>query len=189
METAMTKLFLLVLSFFGRKPPKPAPAAPAKLVAAPNPPPAVHPRIRTLAQQARDTVELLHRHERAHVLGVSRPSNEAAAVGWAFLEDHILPIAGYLRACIHLEMSWPLCPRGADPDDWLSSTLQLTAKQIETIVTAIRTGASLRAWRAVEDIMARDVEHQLRGCKPVTIHLGGPEARREVHLRDSYRSA
>jgi hypothetical protein len=93
-----------------------------------------------------------------------------------------------LRACTHVKESWPLCPRGADPETWLTAALERVAQQVEMVVTAICAGAALRAWRAVENVMARDVEHQLRGCKPVLVYLGGPEARREVHVRDSVRS-
>ncbi|MEH2509484.1 hypothetical protein V1291_000838 [Nitrobacteraceae bacterium AZCC 1564] len=184
----MVNFFLLLLSFFGWRP-KPLGTGPGKMVAATSSPPTVRPRIRTEAQQVRDAVTTLDRFERAHVLGVARPSADEATAAWLLLENLLLPLAGFLRACSHLGLSWPLCPRWADPDSWLTTTLKLVAEQIETVVTAVRTGASLRAWRAVENLMARDVEHQLRGCQPVVIYPGGPEARREVHVRDSIRSA
>ncbi|WP_431017243.1 hypothetical protein [Bradyrhizobium pachyrhizi] len=184
----MVNFFLLLLSFFGWKP-KPLGAGPGKMVAATGSPPTIRPRIYTEAQQARDAVTTLDRFERAHVLGVARPSPDEATAAWLLLENLLLPLAGFLRACTHLGLSWPLCPRGTDPEGWLTTTLKLVAEQIEMVVTAIRSGAVLRAWRAVENIMARDVEHQLRGCQPVVIYPRGPEARREVHVRDSVRSA
>jgi hypothetical protein len=144
--------------------------------------------MRTEAQQLRDAVATLDQFERAHILGVGRPSVDEAAAAWQLLETLLLPLAGFLRACTHLGQAWPLCPRGADPDQWLTSTLELVASRIQLVVTAIRAGVRLKAWRAVENIMARDVEYALRGCKPTVIYPGGPEVRREVHLRDSYRS-
>jgi hypothetical protein len=182
----MVKLFLLFLSFFGWKPPG---AGPVKAVMAASSPPTVRPRIRTEAQQMRDAVTTLDQFERAHVLGVARPSADEAVAAWLLLENLLLPLAGFLRACAYLGLSWPLCPRGADPDHWLTTTLAQVGEQIVKVVTAIRAGASLRAWRAVENVMARDVQHSLRGCQPVVIYLGGPQARREVHVRDSLRSS
>jgi hypothetical protein len=181
----VTKLFFLFLSLFGWKPAAP----PVKVVAETGSLSPIRPPIRTEAREIRDAVATLDRFERAHVLGVARPSAETAATAWSLIENLVLPLAGFLRACTHLGQSWPLCPRGADPDLWLTNTLELIASRLQMVITAIRAGVRMKAWRAVENIMARDVEHQLRGCKPTVIYPGGPEARREVHLRDSYRSA
>jgi hypothetical protein len=180
----MTKFLLFLLSLFGVKPAAP----PATSVPVIRSLPPARPRIRTETQEIRDAVATLDRFERAHILGVARPSAGEAAAAWMLLENLLLPLAGFLRACTHLRQSWPLCPRGTDPDLWLTNTLELIASRLQMVITAIRAGVRMKAWRAVENIMAREVEHQLRGCKPVTIYLGGPEARREVHLRDSYRS-
>jgi hypothetical protein len=185
----MVNFFLLLLAFFGWKP-KPLTAAPAKMVVATgSPPPAVRPRIRTEAQQVRDAVDTLHKFERAHVLGVARPSAAEAATAWDLLENLLLPLAGFLRACTHLGLTWPVCPRAADPDVWLTAVLEQIGHEIErVVVTAIFKGCVMRAWRAVENVMARAVEHSLRGCTPVVVYAGGPAARREVHVRDSVRT-
>jgi hypothetical protein len=182
----MVKLFLLFLSLFGWKPPG---AGPVKAVTAASSPPTVRPRIRTEAQQVRDAVTTLDQFERAHVLGVARPSADKVADAWRLLENLLLPLAGFLRACTHLGLDWPLCPRGADPEQWLTASLERVGEQIVMVVTAIRAGVSLRAWRAVENVMARDVQHLLRGCQPVVVYPGGPEARREVHVLDSLRTS
>ncbi|MDA9452328.1 hypothetical protein [Bradyrhizobium sp. CCBAU 21360] len=184
----VTKILLYFLSLFGWKP-EPAPAAPTPVRPAPCPPPSQRPRIYTEAQQVRDAVDTLHKFERAHVLGVTRPSADVAAKAWDLLESLLLPLAGFLRACAHLGLTWPVCPRGSDPDLWLTAVLEQIGHEIERIVvTAIFKGCVMRAWRAVENVMARAVEHSLRGGTPVVVYAGGPTARREVHVRDSVRT-
>jgi hypothetical protein len=156
---------------------KPAVASPV--------PRAVRLRIRTEPEKVRDAVDLLDRFERAHVYGTNRPTPEEASVAWQVLEQICLPVAGFLRACIALEKAWPLRRRGEDATKWLFALLDHISENVETIVAGIWVGAELEAWRAVEDLMHRQVQHTLRGSNPVVVYLNGPEVRREVHIRDS----
>lgn len=73
-------------------------------------------------------------------------------------------------------------------NEWFTSTRQQAYQSVDTVIAAIWECAAMRVWRALEDVLARELEHRLAGLAPKVMHIDGPVAKREVHVRDSVRS-
>jgi hypothetical protein len=178
----MVNFLSLILAFFGWRP-KETEKVPQ------TPPPYGRPALwKSIAQLAREAIDLLDRAEHGYMYGTARPSKEQVAHAWETLESIDLALTGFIRSCITLAISLPVCERGHhDVNEWFTDTRCVANQSVEDVITAIWRHTALKSWPGLDDVLARDVASRLKG-PPMVIRLGGPEAKREVHVRDSVRS-
>jgi hypothetical protein len=180
----MVNFFWLILAFFGWKPRMTmgeVPQLPPPRYVRPT------PLLKSDPQRAREAIDLLDRAEHGHMYGTVPPSKEEEADAWTALEKIDLALAGFIRTCITLAISMPLCRRGGDVNQWFTDTRRAAYQSVEDVITAIWRHAALKSWPGLDAVLARDVANRLKG-PPTVIRLDGPEGRREVHVRDSVRS-
>lgn len=168
--------------FLGRQPQPPAsteqtPAAPKPVWRAPP--------AKTEPVEAAEAIGTLDLAEHGYQYGRATPSPDAVRTAWLTLEAISLPVAGYVRSCLASSQSLPTRPRNRDADEWWLAIQKKAISSVTEVIAAIITGVELKAWPALEDVMARDVDNGLRGAAARLTHLDGPAARREVHIRDS----
>jgi hypothetical protein len=179
----MVKFLFFILSFLGWKAKEPVPLT--------LPPPA---RVRwefgqdkSDAELAREVLNLLDREGRSYLYGKVAPSPRDVKRAWITLESIDLVIAGYVRACGTLAMSLPIYESG-NVTEWFATLRQKAYQSVEEVITAIWHGAALKSWPLLDDVLVRDVAGRLGKLEPIVIRLDGPEAKREVHVRDRVRS-
>jgi hypothetical protein len=181
----MLNLYFLIIGFFGWRPKE------TGKVPQTSPPPGrvVRPIAlwKSIAQLAREAIDLLDRAEHGHRYGTVPPSKEKVAQAWEALERIDLALAGFIRTCIALAISVPVCQRGYDVNQWFTDTRCAADQSVEDVITAIWQHMAVKSWPGLDDVLARDVTSRLKG-PPTVIRLDGPEAKREVHVRDSVRS-
>lgn len=182
----MTRFSFLASTLLSRllgrqlQPPAPIeqpPATPRAALRAPQP--------KTEPMQAAEVIGTIDLAEHAHVYGRAAPTSETVKAAWLTLEAISLPVAGYVRACLANDQSLPIRSGNTDVDEWWLAVQKKAISSVTEVIAAIMTGVELKAWPALEDVMARDVDNGLRGAAARLTHLDGPAVRREVHIRDS----
>lgn len=136
---------------------------------------------------ARDAIETIHGQTASAADGWP-PSVTAVADAWRVLERIDLPVAGLCRACQKLDLPLPRCRAGMDVGIWWDDTRKLPTDKIDRIAESIWRGADIRAWPALEDAMSREIVRRSGRLRTEIVNCGGPDEKREVHLRDSRRT-
>ena len=181
-----------ILGFSNPGGPAPAAAKTARRKPAANPqvqlrqlPPAI--LFVPLAREISEAIKTLAvAHGQFH--GMAEPSPAAVADAWLIIERNEQPLAAYLRSCIGLGLPLPTCPRNLTREQehaWLEEIRRLPVEKIGIVLRAIWNQVPVRAYRHVNDVLARRVTNYLRGASPQVTHLGGPAACRETHIRES----
>ncbi len=125
--------------------------------------------------------------------------NPEIDAAWARVGDRL---GSYLQALIHLRRDLPTFverrnyPRRNPAIEsvteqlvaWTFDVCSALTREIDVVTTAIWKEAPLAAYDDVNDVLARHLEHMMRGLPATVTYLDGPVAKRECHVRDNTRS-
>jgi hypothetical protein len=127
-----------------------------------------------------------------------RPSVAQVEKAWAAINSE--PLVAYLKALIKLRRPLPVFDPKKEGDEilgantgisrvtqkkirWIYRIHALPVREVGIIIKAIWDDAELKAFTDVNEVLARDIEHLLRGFEPHVMYLNGPPAKREMHVR------